>query len=436
MHDSPSPAPGAAHAGRVAAGPWLTRPVVAWALYDVASSAYPALVATYFGLYFVKVVAADRPQAATWWGLLAALTLVVAGLLAPFVGALADQRNRRLGILAAATVACCAATIAMAFTARGGPWLAAILFVVAQVGYTLATAIYDSLLVAVARPPHLNRVSGFGWAVGLMGGIAALCIAILVMRDAPVGNQPAVLGQVFMLSGVFMVVIALPAIAAMRSFLDRSAAGSSSRAARAPFAAVVGTLRSWRHHRAALRLLGGYYLINDTLVTLTFFIAIVFQARYGLDLQGLLWLSLLFHVVAIPSTWLFGHLADRWQVRGTVHLQIAILCAALVLLAVGSGGYLPVVIVVLLGLVFGSLQALCRSWFALLTPAERAAEFFGFNAVAGRLSAALGPLTFSAVAALTGSQQAAVLSLILFLVLGGVALRGVPTDASGSRNGH
>ena len=63
---------------------------------------------------------------------------------------------------------------------------------------------------------------------------------------------------------------------------------------------------------------------------------------------------------------------------------------------------------------------------------DRAAEFFGFNALAGRLSAALGPLTFSAVVAATGSEQAAVLSLIVFLFLGGLVLSGVRTPAIGS----
>jgi len=55
-------------------------------------------------------------------------------------------------------------------------------------------------------------------------------------------------------------------------------------------------------------------------------------------------------------------------------------------------------------------------------PADRAAEFFGFNALAGRLSAALGPLAFAAIAAATGSSRLAILSLVPFFVAGGVLL--------------
>jgi MFS-type transporter involved in bile tolerance (Atg22 family) len=36
---------------------WVTRPVLAWALYDVATSTFAAVVATFFGVFFVAVVA-------------------------------------------------------------------------------------------------------------------------------------------------------------------------------------------------------------------------------------------------------------------------------------------------------------------------------------------------------------------------------------------
>jgi UMF1 family MFS transporter len=290
---------------------WLTRPVAAWALYDAASSAYMALVPTFFGLYFIKVIAAGHSQATSWWGVLAALSLVAAGLLAPLVGASADQVNRRIGILAATTAVCCAATVAIPLASQGDLWLAAGLFAVAHVAYTLATAIYDSLLVVVARPRHMGRVSGFGWAVGLAGGIVGLCLAILVVHGVPSGTQPTLLGTVFMMSGLLMAAVATPVIGMMHRLSGVQGHRRSFRTVRASFSTVVQTLRSWRQHRPAFHMLAGFYLINDALVTVVFFVAIVFQKRFGLDLEGLFWLSLLFHAVATPSTFVFGHLADR-----------------------------------------------------------------------------------------------------------------------------
>ena len=90
--------------------------------------------------------------------------------------------------------------------------------------------------------------------------------------------------------------------------------------------------------------------------------------------------------------------------------------------AFGEGFAVAVTIVVLLASVLGSTQSLLRGMYARIVPAARAAEFFGFNALAGRLSAGLGPLAFAAVASATGSTRAAILSLALFLVAGGVLL--------------
>jgi UMF1 family MFS transporter len=405
---------------------WLTRPVLAWALYDVASSTYIALVPTFFGLYYVTVVAADQPLAASRWGLVASLTLVLAGVLAPFVGALADERRWRLRVLGTTTALCAIATVAMGLTSRGGVLLAAGLFVAAQVGYTLAMSVYDSLLVEVARPQHVGRVSGFGWAIGFVGGIAALSVAIALMQTIPAGAQPASLGQVFMIAGLLMVLLAVPAFAALRGLLPRGSAPKRRAAAR--IAGVLGTLRRWRDHREAFRMLLGYYLINDALVTLVFFVAILLKARFGLSLEGLLWLALLYNVVALPSTFLFGWLADRWDKQRTIYAMVAILCLALLLLAFSTAEHAPVVVVVLLAFVYGSLQAVCRSVFMLLVPADRASEFFGFNAVAGRLSAALGPLAFGAVAAAAGNQ-AAVLMLVGMLLAGAAVLAGLRIPA-------
>ena len=99
---------------------WLTRPVLAWALYDVASSAFAGLIPVFFGLFFVAVVAPGLPAAQGQWGLIASLAVALAGLLAPFYGAWADRRGRLLTPLAAATAVCVAATLAMPFAGQIG----------------------------------------------------------------------------------------------------------------------------------------------------------------------------------------------------------------------------------------------------------------------------------------------------------------------------
>jgi UMF1 family MFS transporter len=88
--------------------------------------------------------------------------------------------------------------------------------------------------------------------------------------------------------------------------------------------------------------------------------------------------------------------------------------------------------VVLLGLVFASVQAVFRSLYASLVPSAQASELFGFNAVAGRLSAALGPLVYGVTAAIFGSNTWALCLLFLPLAAGACLLAAA--DLSGHRS--
>jgi UMF1 family MFS transporter len=398
---------------------WLTRPVLAWALYDVATSTFAAVVATFFGVFFVAEVAGDAPGAQARWGAIAACAIALAGAAAPFYGAWADRRGGAFGLLALATALCVVATVSMPIVGPGDWLRAAALFVAAQVGYTLAVALYDSLLVRLAPHAHVGRISAFGWAVGFAGGIVALLAALGLMRGVPAAAQAARLADAFLASGLLFAAFAVPALAGLRRLAAAPAgAGAPGPGARTAYASVIGTLRHWRRHREVFRFLAGYYLVNDVLVTVLFFIAIILRARFGLTIEGLLWLALLYHVVASPATLAFGHAADRWGHRPAIYAMIAILAAVLLLLAFGEGAATPVLVVGLLALVYGSIQAVCRSLFALLVTGDKAAELFGFNAIAGRLSAALGPLLFGAIATATGSQALALASLLVFLAAG------------------
>jgi UMF1 family MFS transporter len=398
---------------------WLTRRVLGWALFDVASSTYIALVPVFFGLYFSSVIARGNPAATGYWGVIAAVSLLLAGVLAPVVGAFADRTARWFAVLAATTALCVLATLVLPSAATIGLLVAGAVFIVAQVGYTLATSIYDSLVVDVAAPSHRGRISALGWALGLLGGIVAIVAALLMMQGVAPAAQVQRLGSVFVVAGVLFAVLAVPGLAGLRGLrappaLTAQAADADTSSLRA----VLTTLRRWREHRPALRVLLAFFLINDVLVTIQFFIAIVLTARFGLAVEGLLWLSLLFHVIAIPSTVAFGMLADRWGRKRTVLVMCAALFAAIVLLAFGRAAWVPIAAVGLLGLVYASIQAVFRSLYASLVPRDRAAELFGFNAIAGRLSAALGPLIFGAAAAALGSTTWALCLLLLPLAAG------------------
>ena len=128
----------------------------------------------------------------------------------------------------------------------------------------------------------------------------------------------------------------------------------------------------------------------------------------------------------MPGTLVFGWLADLISHLRAMLAAVALWITATLLLVFVQAAWVLPAAVVLFALVVGSTQALLRSHLARLVPVERAAEFFGFNALAGRFSAAIGPALFGVIAAATGSQRAAMLSVLAFFLAGAVALSGAP----------
>lgn len=387
-------------------------------LYDVGSSTYAAIVpSVLFALHFTADIAGGRPDAQVLWGVTSAAALIVAGVVSPFVGAWADSRQAHTRLLAAFTLLCCAGTALLPLPATGQIALAATLFVVAQTGYVVAMSLYDAYLERLGpQAGGVERLSTRGWAVGFGGGALMLLILLALPPDAHGAPQPHL---AFPAVAVAFLAIALPAVAGLRSVPPPAAAASSERH---PWRRVARTLAHWREHRPVMRFLVATFLLNDAMVTVLVFVAVTLRDRFGLALSEVLLLTLLYHLVAMPATWLFGTLAHRTTARAAVVVSLGVWIVTILLLAFGSGRAAAVTTIVLLASVLGSTQSLLRGMYARIVPAARAAEFFGFNALAGRLSAGLGPLAFAAVAAATGSTRAAILSLALFLVAGGVLL--------------
>lgn len=82
----------------------------------------------------------------------------------------------------------------------------------------------------------------------------------------------------------------------------------------------------------------------------------------------------------------------------------------------------------MVAVVQGGSQALSRSLYASMSPATKSGEFFGLFGIMEKFSAILGPIVFAAAVALFGSSKPAILSLIIFFVVGGAILMFVNTE--------
>lgn len=74
----------------------------------------------------------------------------------------------------------------------------------------------------------------------------------------------------------------------------------------------------------------------------------------------------------------------------------------------------------------GGIQALSRSYFALMVPKEKSNEFFGFFNIFGKFAAVFGPLLFGFFTQLTGNSSMGILSIVFLFIAGFIVLLFVP----------
>ncbi|MBL8583472.1 MAG: MFS transporter [Rhizobiaceae bacterium] len=385
--------------------------MLAWTSYDVASSTYIGVVPTVlFPIFYLTVVNTGAAGLLSW-GVGVSVALLVAGLAAPFIGKVADRDQSRWHFLVITTLLCCAATAALALVQPGQSVLALVAFALAQAAYSLSQPLYESYLPMLARAADSGRVSAFGWAIGFMGGIMIIVVLLPVASHA---SGHALFAESFMLVGLLFAIIAGPAL----WFLRRVVEGERTDRVQPERPSIWQTVRQWRLNRELFKVIVAFYMVNSAMVTISVFAAEYFRSSFGASVHELLVLMLVYTVIALPATFVFGVLGDRWTHGSAILVSLSIWAGAVVLMALGTATWVPMVVVVLLGLVYGSTQALFRSLIALWVPRGREAEFFGFNAAAGRISASVGPVLYGVIATTTGDSRMALLSMIFFVVAG------------------
>jgi UMF1 family MFS transporter len=411
------------------------RAILGWLLYDVASSSYALLIPSVaYAVYYRQVVCGGTQDCDARWAAVASLSLLLAGMLAPLLGAIADLAHLRYRLFVLTTGLCCAATATLYSVQPGALVWGSLVFIVAQVAYTCSASLYDSYLPLLAPNHRLGQLSGLGWGLGYLGGLLSFALSYGWLRGGLATVNLPIYRLTFLAVSGFYLLVALPAFAWLPRQGNRSGTQDLARLIPTAYKQVVSTLAGWQQRREIFRFLIGYYLISDGLVTIITFTAIYLQTQFGLEVAQILQLTLLFNAIAIPTTLTVGYLSQRWSALGLLKIILAFWIGLVLLMVFSRHPSTPLLIAVGLGLVSGSTQSLCRGLFAQLIPPQQSSELFGFHALVGKISSTLGPLVFGLTSAVTGNQRLAMLLLLPFFILGGWVLSGLRGTVSAASN--
>jgi UMF1 family MFS transporter len=410
------------------------KPVLSWAFYDWANSAFATTVmAGFFPAFFQRYwsLGVDPTVSTSRLGIANGIAGFVVALLAPVLGAIADRGGVRRRFLIAWSLLGIVGTALLFFVEQGAWELAVGLFIVGSIGFAGANVFYDALLLDVAAEHELDRVSAFGYSLGYLGGglLFAVNVAMTVKPEwFGLPDVAAAIRVSFLMVAVWWAVFLLPLALNVRE-TPPAAPLPFVAAARAGLTELGATLREIGKYREIVLFLVAYWLYIDAVNTIIK-MAVDYGVALGLPTSSLLAALLLTQFVAFPAALLFGMLGDRIGAKRGILIGIAVYSAATVyaffLDSVAEFFGLAIVI----GLVQGGVQSLSRSLFGRLVPPGKGGEFFGFYNMMGKFATVVGPLLVAAVAMTTGSSRASIASLVVLFVAGGLVLLKVREPAS------
>jgi MFS transporter, UMF1 family len=187
-----------------------------WAFYDWANSAFATTVlAGFFPLFFKQYWSSGQDPIRTtlMLGTLNSIASLAVALASPGLGAIADSGAWRKRFLFAFTLLGAAGSTGLYFAQLGDWQTAAIWFVLGVIGFNGGLTFYDSLLVEVSAKNELDRVSGFGYAMGYLGG-GLLFVVNVAMYLKPelfgIADGPTAIRLSFLTVGVWWLLFSLP----------------------------------------------------------------------------------------------------------------------------------------------------------------------------------------------------------------------------------
>ncbi len=411
----------------------LDRPELrAWAMYDWANSPFQSTVINaVFPVFFATYAAAGLTgtDATTRfaWGTTIAVTIVA--VLGPILGALADYRAWKKRLLALFLGIGVAAVLLMAFIEQGGWVFALTIFLIANIGDRVAWVLYDSLLPHIAKAEEIDRVSTAGFAIGYFGGGVLLLVNLAwIMRPQAFGLADTVAATKlsFISVAIWWVLFSIPIFRRVTEPPPTVAAGGAAReqSLTASFRHAWRAFQELRRFRNAFLMLVAFLLYNDGIQTMIR-MASIYGAEVGIDSNAQIAAFVLVQFVGVPCSFLFGALAGRIGAKPAIFISVAVYTVTATIGYFLRTEWQFFALAFLVGTVQGGSQALSRSLFARMIPKEKSAEYFGFFSVFEKFSGIAGPAVFAISVTLFGNSRMAVLSVIVFFILGAIVLTRV-----------
>ena len=387
-----------------------------WILYDVANSAFTMMVSTIIPIYFNqlgKQAGLSEVNYLAYWGYAISISTLIVAFLGPLLGAAADKGKKKKAIFAATIVLGAIGCAALGFVKE---WLMfLIVFCIVKSVYSLSLVVYDSTLGDITTEERMDNVSSQGYAWGYIGScVPFIACLLLVLNSDKIGlSQMTALSFALVITAVWWMGVSVPIL---RSYQQKYFLTGEEE--KKNILQQLGvSLRDIAKNKKVFFFLLAFFFYIDGVYTIID-MSTAYGSALGLGSTDMLLALLVTQFVAFPFAILFGKLSQKGMSERLIMIAIAAYTGIAIFPYFMSASWQFWVLAIFVGMFQGGIQALSRSYFAKIIPAERSGEFFGFYDICGKGASVIGTTLMGLVSQMTGSVNNGVGVIAVFFVIG------------------
>ena len=381
------------------------RDVIGWSLYDFANTIYSMNIVS---LYLKRYIVEDLQKDHLFFDIPFSLSMLLAGVLLPALGAMSDHSTKKKIFLFLFTLTCCLAVGLMAVVPPEFFVLTAILFMIANFSYEAGQPFYNSLLYSVSDGRQARYISGVGVALGYVGSIFGMLVVLpfvtgsVFSLDIPLlagGGKTAS----FVPTAVLFMLFALPLFWWVRERKVTSVAKTSFKGA---YREVWDGLRHTRKYPGVLRFLIADYFVEDAVATVILNIGIYCSIVLRLPDEAITLFLVISTVSAVIGSYLIGRIAQIWSLKRILYGIMFGWAITLIMFVMTDNMTVIWILGSLVGILLGGLWTTTRPMLAELVPRDQLGRFFGLFSLSGRAAAVIGPLIWTMILYLFDADRA------------------------------
>lgn len=404
-----------------------------WVMYDWANSAFATTVmGSILPNYFAAYIASEGALAI--WGYTVAIGSLIAAVISPVLGAIADFRGSKKKFMAFFIALGVISTALMFLIDQpGDQMLASILYILGTIGFAGSLVFYDALLPHVAPEDEMDQVSSRGYAMGYIGGglLLLINVAMIFLGPSLLPSMDEVEATKLMMRlslasvAIWWAVFSIPIFRRVKEparMVESSEIGQNVLSV--GFRRFFKALKDIAKFRDLFWFLLTFFVYANgigTIITM----AVAFGTDLGFGTMILIGTLLMVQFVAAPFAILFGKLSKKIGIKKSITLSLLVYTLVAIIGYFMSKEWHFLLLGFGVAMVQGGSQALSRSLVGQLMPKSKTAEFYGFFSVSEKFNTVVGPFVMALVTQITGDGRWGIVSLVIFFVVGIIMLRSV-----------